>query len=81
MHKHAQTMHSRSRTQPTNAIYPRPFPLHCCACLLQAAGSASSAAGSGGALPQWLKPLGRFFERTSSDPFYAVVAYRNFKRE
>ncbi|KAG2446475.1 hypothetical protein HYH02_008466 [Chlamydomonas schloesseri] len=35
----------------------------------------------GGSLPQWLKPLSRFFERTSSDPFYAVVAYRNFRRE
>ncbi|KAG2433869.1 hypothetical protein HXX76_008222 [Chlamydomonas incerta] len=41
---------------------------------------AGTAAGNG-MLPQWLKPLSRFFARTSLDPFYAVVAYRNFKRE
>lgn len=33
------------------------------------------------AAPAWLQPLLKFFQRSSGDPFYAVVSYRNFKRE
>ncbi|GIL54348.1 hypothetical protein Vafri_9917 [Volvox africanus] len=39
-------------------------------------------AGGGGFLKGLLNsPLARLFRRSSSDPFYAVVAYRNFRRE
>ncbi|GLI61477.1 hypothetical protein VaNZ11_003874 [Volvox africanus] len=39
-------------------------------------------AGGGGFLKGLLdSPLARLFRRSSSDPFYAVVAYRNFRRE
>lgn len=52
---------------------------------LQPNSSSSGAPGGlgalGGALAKALGPLGALFERSSSDPFYAVVAYRNFKRE
>lgn len=27
-----------------------------------------------------MQVINRFFTRSSSDPFYAVIAYRNFKR-
>lgn len=35
----------------------------------------------GGPLAMFLAPLTRLLQRTSSDPFYAVIAYRNFRRE
>jgi hypothetical protein len=34
-----------------------------------------------GPLDALLKPLAALFTRAASDPFYAVVAYRNFRRE
>ncbi len=56
---------------------------------LQPGSSSSSSSGGaqggvgalGAALAKALGPLGTLFERSSSDAFYAVVAYRNFKRE
>jgi hypothetical protein len=55
-----------------------------------AAGSGSGASGSGGGggggggggpLAALLRPLAGLFQRAAGDPFYGVVAYRNFKRE
>lgn len=37
--------------------------------------------GGGGLLGSLLKPLERFMSRAGGDPFYGVVAYRNFKPE
>ncbi|KXZ53254.1 hypothetical protein GPECTOR_7g1148 [Gonium pectorale] len=49
---------------------------------VQPAGKAAAGAGGPlGALLGALGPLGGLLRRSSSDPFYAVVAYRNFKRE
>jgi hypothetical protein len=42
---------------------------------------AAGSGGKGGPLSALLKPLVGLFQRAGSDPFYAVVAYRNFKRE
>ncbi|KAG1664736.1 hypothetical protein FOA52_004744 [Chlamydomonas sp. UWO 241] len=44
-----------------------------------AAPSSSPLAALAQLLPGPLKALARLFERSSSDPFYAVVAYRNFR--
>ncbi|PNH11748.1 hypothetical protein TSOC_001390 [Tetrabaena socialis] len=44
-------------------------------------GGGGGGGGGGGPLAAVLGPVAKLFQRSSSDPFYAVVAYRNFKRE
>lgn len=50
--------------------------------LLEVAPSSGGAVGAApDPLARLLRPLQQLFERGSADPFYAVVAYRNFRRE
>ncbi|KAI8463981.1 MAG: hypothetical protein J3K34DRAFT_129281 [Monoraphidium minutum] len=48
---------------------------------VKAPGGAAPPAGGGGPLAALLRPLAALLQRGGSDPFYAVVAYRNFRRE